>query len=129
MASILSGSREETAEPQAVFRVFPGLSADLFVDASIFFIQEKGGRGMKKLISALFLVFLWVAVAVAAVNINTASKQDLETLPGIGPAKAEAIIKYREENGPFHQVDDLTQVNGVGQKTIDSIRDSIEVGK
>ncbi|MEJ2034546.1 MAG: ComEA family DNA-binding protein [Deltaproteobacteria bacterium] len=84
---------------------------------------------MKKLISALFLVFLWVAVAVAAVNINTASKQDLETLPGIGPAKAEAIIKYREENGPFHQVDDLTQVNGVGQKTIDSIRDSIEVGK
>lgn len=84
---------------------------------------------MKKVISALFLVFLWVAVAVAAVNINTASQQDLETLPGIGPAKAEAIIKYREEHGSFHQVDDLTKVNGIGQKTIDSIRDSIEVGK
>ncbi|MDA8165564.1 MAG: ComEA family DNA-binding protein [Desulfobacteraceae bacterium] len=84
---------------------------------------------MKKLVSALLLVLLWAAVAIAAVNINTASQQELETLPGIGPAKAKAILKYRAEKGPFQRVDDLAKVKGVGPKNLERLKNQIEVGK
>jgi competence protein ComEA len=50
------------------------------------------------------------------VNINTASSGELETLPGIGPSKAAAIIDYRTKH-PFSKVDDITKVKGIGKKT------------
>jgi competence protein ComEA len=93
------------------------------------FLFNKKEKIMKKMLIAVMLVFLWVAAAAAAVNINTAGQRELEALPGIGPAKAEAILKYRGENGPFLRVDDLAKVNGIGQKTLDSIRELIEVEK
>src|SRR5690606_23940236 len=55
-----------------------------------------------------------------AVNINTADATQLETLPGIGPAMAERIISWREDNGAFTSVDDLLSVAGIGQKTLES---------
>lgn len=61
------------------------------------------------------------------VNINRASEVELQTLSGIGPAKAAAIVKDREENGPFKTVDDLTRVSGIGDKTLENIKDDITV--
>lgn len=61
------------------------------------------------------------------ININKATQQELETLYGIGPAKSKAIIDYREENGPFKQIEDLKKVSGIGEKTFEKIRDSITV--
>lgn len=59
------------------------------------------------------------------VNINTASTEELEKLDAIGPAKAEAIVKYRETHGPFESIDALTQVPGIGEKTLDKFRDQL----
>ncbi|HOJ93181.1 MAG TPA: ComEA family DNA-binding protein [Dictyoglomaceae bacterium] len=59
------------------------------------------------------------------ININLASKAELETLPGIGPILAERIIQYREENGNFSSLSDLLEVKGIGEKKIEKIKDKI----
>lgn len=56
------------------------------------------------------------------VNINTADEQELQNLPGIGPAKAKTIIQYREEHGLFKSVEDLTNVSGIGEKSLEKIK-------
>ncbi len=61
------------------------------------------------------------------VNINRADQTELEALPGIGPAKAQAIIDYRKQNGPFQQNEDLKNVSGIGEKTFEKLQDSITV--
>lgn len=61
------------------------------------------------------------------VNINKADSSELETLPGIGPAKAAAIIEFREQNGPFKQIDDLQKISGIGPKTFERLQDLITV--
>lgn len=61
------------------------------------------------------------------VNINQATQSELETLNGIGPSKAEAIITYREENGLFQTVEDILEVNGIGEKMLESIQDHVVV--
>lgn len=59
------------------------------------------------------------------VNINTASVEELLKLEGIGESKAEAIIKYREENGKFNTIDELTKVSGIGTNVYEKIKDNI----
>ena len=66
--------------------------------------------------------------APAPVNINTASQEELETLPGIGPALAERIIAYRAEHGPFGSIDDLLKVKGIGDSVLSDIRDLVTSG-
>ncbi len=61
------------------------------------------------------------------ININTAGQADLERLPGIGPAKARAILRYREENGLFQTVEDLMKVPGIKEGTFYKIRNYITV--
>ena len=61
------------------------------------------------------------------VNLNTASQSILETLPKIGPTRAESIIRYREENGPFSRIEDIKKVYGIGDKIYDSLKNYISV--
>ena len=61
------------------------------------------------------------------VNLNTASQADLEALPSIGPARARAIIAYRQENGPFAAVEEITAVSGIGQGILDNLLGLITV--
>jgi len=61
------------------------------------------------------------------VRINYATQEEIETLPGIGPSKAETILQYREENGHFQTVDDLLDISGIGEKTLDNMKDEIQI--
>ena len=86
---------------------------------------------MKKIFNLLagitFLALSGLAFA-APVNINTASPAELSaTIKGVGPKKAEAIVEYRKEHGPFHSVAELAKVKGVGQATIEKNRDNMVV--
>ncbi|MFS8651792.1 MAG: helix-hairpin-helix domain-containing protein [Caldibacillus sp.] len=61
------------------------------------------------------------------VNINTASREELQTLPGIGPQKANAIIEYRESQGPFQTIEEIMNVSGIGEKSFEKLQDLITV--
>lgn len=63
----------------------------------------------------------------AKVNINTANKEKLETLPGIGETTAQKIIDYREQNGRFNSIEDLKNVSGIGDAKFNSLKDKITV--
>ena len=78
----------------------------------------------------LLLAFIWLVLssfAMAAVNINTATKEELNVLPGIGPVKAQAIVDYRKANGPFKSLDDLKKVNGIGDATFNKLKSDIAI--
>ena len=62
------------------------------------------------------------------VDVNTADAAALQTLPGIGPALAERIIAYRTEHGPFRRVEDLLEVKGIGEATLEKFRQEVTVG-
>lgn len=67
--------------------------------------------------------------ALPLLDLNTATAQELEALDGIGPALAERIVQYREENGPFTAVEELLYVQGIGPATLERFRDEITVGE
>ena len=62
------------------------------------------------------------------ININTATAEELEVLPGIGEVTAARIIAYRDRHGPFRSVDDLISVEGISDRTIDGFRDMVTIG-
>ncbi len=77
---------------------------------------------MKILKSCLFIVLISVSnlLFAAKININTADAETLSMeLTGIGQSKAEAIVAYREQHGPYKQIEDLINVKGIGMATID----------
>src|SRR5215470_4809631 len=63
------------------------------------------------------------------VNINTANSEQLQQVPGIGPATAQKILQMRKSYGPFKSVDDLLAIRGLGQKRLDKMRKYLTVGK
>jgi competence protein ComEA len=65
--------------------------------------------------------------AEALINLNSATAEQLETLPGIGEVLASAIVEHRERNGPFASVDDLLEVSGIGEVRLADIRDLVTV--
>ncbi len=81
---------------------------------------------MKRLLVVLFAAFCSFNVIASPVNINTADAKTIgEALSGIGLKKAEAIVKYREEKGAFKTVDDLVNVDGIGAKTVEKIKNDV----
>ena len=63
-----------------------------------------------------------------AININTATLEELQSLPGIGPTLAQAIIDYRTKHGNFHFIEDIMNVSGIGPSTFENIKDLIITG-
>src|SRR5436309_8329196 len=81
---------------------------------------------MKRLV-LLLVTLIFSALALAAVNINTATKEELDALPEIGPVKAQAIVDYRAKNGPFKTPEDIMKVNGIKEGTFGKIKGLISV--
>lgn len=84
---------------------------------------------MKKILGRV-LVGLFLSMPVwASVNLNTATQSELESIKGVGPAKAKAIVMHREKNGAFKSVDDLAQVKGFGKASVVKLKDQLTVGE
>lgn len=85
---------------------------------------------MKKLLLVVFVWFSFMGLAFAAtpVDLNSANQAQLETVNGIGPVKAKAVIEYRAKNGPFKSVDDLQKVTGFGKVSVGKLRSEVMVG-
>lgn len=83
---------------------------------------------LNTLILTLVLLLPFAAPAASPVNINTADKETLITaISGVGEKKAEAIIEYREQHGPFKSVDEITKIKGIGQGILDKNRENLSV--
>ena len=67
--------------------------------------------------------------AVASINLNTATAAELEKLPGIGQKVAARIVEYRQKNGPFKKVEELMNVQGIGEKSFLQFRSQLTVGQ
>jgi competence protein ComEA len=81
---------------------------------------------MQRLLLALGFC-LCSGIALATININTATKDELVALPGIGPAKAQAILDYRKSHGPFKSVEELKDVKGIGAKRFEKLKSELAV--
>jgi competence protein ComEA len=90
------------------------------------FLHERR-KNMKAWVIGFLAACCFAGSALAAVNINTASEQQLQELKGIGPAKAKAIIEYRQKHGPFKSVDELDKVKGIGKGVLDGVRSQASV--
>ncbi len=82
---------------------------------------------MRKMLFALLTLLTLSFSAIAGVNLNTATQAELESLDGIGPVKARAIIDYRKKNGGFKTVDELEKVDGIGAVTLAGVRKDVSV--
>ncbi|NTV94918.1 MAG: ComEA family DNA-binding protein [Thiobacillus sp.] len=82
---------------------------------------------MKHLLFGILAFVFSTLSAFAAVNLNTATQAELEAVKGIGPAKAKAIIAYREKNGGFKSVDELAKVKGFGKASAEKLKGQFEV--
>ena len=84
---------------------------------------------MKTVTQTIFgaLAALTSSLLLAAVNINTATVDELKSLPGVGPAKAAAIVEYRSQHGSFKSVEELKEVKGIGEGSFNKLKDEATV--
>ena len=73
------------------------------------------------------MLIFFAVPAMAGININTADLNTLQSIPGIGIAKAKAIIDYRSVNGNFQSIEDLTKISGISAKLLEQIREMLEI--
>lgn len=79
--------------------------------------------------AAALLILPLLVTAADGININTASKDQLMQLNGVGETRAEAILEYRDKNDGFTSVEELTEVSGIGESTLQKNRDMLTTGK
>ncbi len=82
---------------------------------------------MKKTCIAMLIWLFSGATTLAAIDLNTANQAELESLSGIGPAKAQAIINFRKQHGGFESIEDLVKVDGIGPGTLKKLSKQIKV--
>lgn len=86
-------------------------------------------KGLRTILATTCLLFAGALAAAPPVNINTAGPEVLaEAIDGVGIKRAEQIIRFREENGPFRSVDDLRNVQGIGERILEQSRSRLSVG-
>ncbi len=83
---------------------------------------------MVKILGSLLAGLLITMSAWAAVDVNSATQSELEAVKGIGPAKAKAIVEYRQKNGAFKDMDALTGVKGFGKASVAKLKGELSVG-
>lgn len=83
---------------------------------------------MKRFIGGMLTALFLSLPAWAAVDLNTATLSELESVKGVGPAKAKSIVAHRDKNGPFKSVDDLAGVKGFGKASVAKLKDQLSVG-
>lgn len=87
-------------------------------------------RGSVFVVGIVIVICILVSIAYAGhgqINVNTASSEELQLLPGIGESTAQNIIEFRDANGPFSSLDDLVKVKGIGETKLNKIRDFIKL--
>ncbi len=84
------------------------------------------GKTMKRLMLAI-VALAFSGFALATTNINSATLEQLQALPGIGPVKAQAIIDYRKANGKFKAVDEITKVKGIDTATFEKLKGELAI--
>lgn len=80
-----------------------------------------------ELFSLLLLVALVKDPPAAPINVNTATVEQLQTLPGVGPSTAKSIVRHRDKNGPFRRVDDLLILKGMSRQRLQKLRPYVKV--
>lgn len=84
---------------------------------------------MKKFLGSVLTSLFLSSPVWAAVDLNTATQSELESVKGIGTKKAQVIVEHRTKNGPFKNVDDLANVKGFGKASVAKLKDELTVGK
>mgnify|MGYP002655970985 CR=1 FL=1 len=96
-------------------------------DSMMIYVREKGEADKQPLSASTVTSSSSRDEKSQGVNVNQADAAELQTINGIGPAKAEAIIAYREENGEFQQIEDLRKISGFGEKTVERLKSQLIV--
>ena len=119
----MAGGANEAADLTAVNLAYR------LADEDMVYIPQKGEalQSSGKAIPGVNTVKSVAVNKAGKININTAGESELDTLDGVGPATAKAIIQYREQNGPFQSIEEIKNVKGIGDSKFDSIKDSITV--
>ena len=101
----------------------------LCVLAALFYRDSQAGQSGTYTVTTERAAQETVAPEPLLIDINTASAEELDQLPGIGAVIAQRIVDYRQANGPFASIEEIMEVKGIGEATFADIRDSITVGE
>ncbi|WP_010303447.1 helix-hairpin-helix domain-containing protein [Kurthia senegalensis] len=124
-AIMASGGYKEQADSKMINH------AEKLKDEMVIYVPKKGEKMEGSIVNAIPSAAQSNENAVsseqALININVADSAALQTISGIGPAKAEAIIQFRTENGPFQSIDDLKKISGFGEKTVERLKPLVTI--
>ncbi len=102
--------------------------AQKLADEMVIYVPKKGEKSVPEAASSISSsTNSSSSASPPTVHINSATLDQLQELTGVGPSKAEAILKYREEHGPFKNTEDLKNVTGIGDKSLEKMKDQIDL--